>query len=102
MFRFDYYCRKCGYEAEKIVAHSTDAVDCPICESPLEKVAGGCNISTTKAKPIERPKDIPTEISTPLGRAEHVQSFEFKNEVVSGRASIYRVREARLGDPEMN
>jgi len=98
MFRFDYHCKNCGYSGEKIVNHSSDPVDCPLCQSPLEKSAGGFNISTSKT----RPKDAPDEIMTSLGRAEHVASFEFKNEAVQCRANLYRVRNPRMGDPEMN
>jgi ribosomal protein S27E len=98
MYRFDMYCRNCDYEGEHILNQSSDRADCPLCGSQLEKAAGGCNISTSKT----RPKEVPGEISTPLGRAEYVDGFDFEIGPITGRLSRYKVRNARLGDPEMN
>jgi ribosomal protein S27E len=98
MYRFDLYCKNCGYENEHILNHSSDRLDCPLCGSKLEKAAGGCNISTSKT----RPKDIPEEISTPFGRATHIWGVEFDFEFIKGRVDLYETRNSRLGDPELN
>ena len=98
MYRFDMHCRKCGYEGEQILNHHSDKKDCPVCSSQLEKAAGGFNISIGQSKP----QDTPREISTPMGRAEHIGSIEISSQNFGIRADIYETREARLGDPEMN